>query len=94
MNNEMSCIILKLINSGVSVNKNKLSILLYIQSQEGVSMRELSKNLKIDYKNVWRICKEFKDKKVLDFGDETIGKGLNIKLKKTTKRSLTKIGDI
>lgn len=58
-----------LIFRGESVNLPKLRIIKYIMDRpEGVSRLQISKDLKIDYKSVYRYCEQLEKSKALTFG--------------------------
>jgi hypothetical protein len=75
-------IIALLLMKGHSVNLNKVKIIKYILNKPNRSMNELSTELKIDYKNVWRICQELDKIGILKGGTYSQGKKAELEFKK------------
>lgn len=78
-------LILRLLGLGYSVSLNKLKVIDYIIKNPNYSLNKVSKDLKIDYKNVWRIAQEMQEAGIVQFHDTSQGK----KGKAEVKREFT-----
>lgn len=75
-------IILSLIKKDISINKNKLRIIKYLISNEGkeISISKLSKDLDIDYKNMWRYVQSFKEANIINLNPSQPSQGKEVKV--------------
>ena len=74
-------IVAVLLAYGFSVSLNKVRIIKYILNNPNMSMNKISKELKIDYKNTWRIIQELQKIKVLESDEVSQGKKAKIKIR-------------
>lgn len=81
-------IITLLLAKGYSVSLNKVRVLKFIMDYPDTSFNKVSSELGIDYRNVYRICKEFEKAGVLVIGEEVSqGRSAKAKIKDPTKES-------
>ncbi len=66
-------------------NKNKLNIVEFLEKEGEKSISEISRQLKIDYKNTWRYINNLEIIKVIEVKKLGQGKSTLVKLKSKNK---------
>jgi hypothetical protein len=78
-------IIISLLLKGENINLNKVRLIKYVtdSGEKGVSLHKASKDLGIDYKNIWRYNQQLKKAKVFITDEKTTqGKSSKVKIPK------------
>jgi len=67
-------------SQNIDLNSAKIKILIYLfkNKEKEVSISQISKDLKIDYKNTWRYVKELHDYNFINLNPETPSQGKKV----------------